>query len=250
MSRKSFLLMFLVLAAVVAADLPIGMDDFEPDDNTVAFWDFSFMKKGKIIDQSGFGNDMALKSKENAPLPKVSEDGVEFDGLGGYCELSPKESLRIKKGDFSIEMYLMFTDDVLKPNTNFNYMIVGNKAVSEGKGGFTLGYASHKGNRFYIMYSLDNKPQEFSAKVPAPPEPGKWHKLTFSREGDKMVFFFNGAKLGEETVAGDINLIARRPICFGIYSVPWQHDKQNRLVVFGFKGKLRYVRISDKGRSN
>ncbi len=250
MSRKSFLLMFVSVAVLLAADLPLGMDDFEPDDNTVAFWDFSFMKKGRIIDQSGFGNDMLLKAKEDAPLPKVSDDGVEFDGQGGYCELSPKESLRIKKGDFSVEMYLMFTDDVLKPNANFNYMIVGNKAVSEGKGGFTLGYASHGGKRFYIMYSLDNKPCEFSAKLPSAPEPGKWHKLTFSREGDKMAFFFNGTKLGEETVAGDINLIAKRPICFGIYSVPWQRDKQNRLVVFGFKGKLRYVRISDKGRSN
>ncbi len=245
--------LFVILAAMTAAfaaDLPAEMEDFEPDDNTVAFWDFSYMKKGMVIDQSGFGNDMPLKAKEDAPLPKVGENGIEFDGQGGYCELNPKESLRIKKGDFSIEMYLMFTDAVTKPNASFNYMIVGNKAVSEGKGGFTLGYASHRGNRFYIMYSLDNKPCEFSAKLPTAPEPGKWHKVTFSREGDKMAFFFNGAKIGEETVAGDINLIAKRPICFGIYSVPWQRDKQNKLIVFGFKGKLRFVRISDKARSN
>ncbi|MBQ7651727.1 MAG: hypothetical protein IJS15_12260 [Victivallales bacterium] len=226
------------------------MDDFEPDDNTVAFWDFAYMKKGMIIDQSGFGNDMALKAKEDAPLPRINDDGAEFDGQGGYVELNPKESLRIRKGDFSIEMYIMFTDEVQKPNAVFNYMIIGNKAVSEGKGGFTMGYASHRGNRFYMMYSLDDKPHEFSAKVAKAPEPGKWHKVTFSREGDKMAFFLNGVKLGEETVAGDINLIARRSICFGIYSVPWQRNKQNKLQVFGFKGKLRYVRISDKGRSN
>ncbi len=249
MLRKWIVLLLVLVAAAFAAELPAGMDDFEPDDNTVAFWDFSYMKKGMIIDQSGFGNDMSLKSKDNAPLPKRSEEGVEFDGQGGYCELNPKESLRIRKGDFSIEMYLMFTEEVANPNAVFNYMIVGNKAVSEGKGGFTLGYASHKGNRFYIMYSLDNKPCEFSAKMPAAPEPGKWHKVAFSRQGDKMAFFFNGAKLAEETVEGDVNLIAKRPICFGIYSVPWQRDKQNKLIVFGFKGKLRYMRISDIGRS-
>ena len=237
----------LCVACLSGAD---EMDDFEPDDNTVAFWDFSYMKKDKIIDQSGFGNDMSLKSKENAPLPKIGEDGVEFDGLGGYCELNPKESLRIRKGDFSIELYLKFTDEVAKKGVNFTYMIVGNKAVSEGKGGFTLGYSCYKGNKFFMQYCLDEKPCEFVARLQTAPEPDKWHKVTFSREGDKMAFFFNGVKLAEETVAGDINLITKRPTCFGIYSVPWQHDKQNRLVVFGFKGKLRYARISDKGRSN
>ena len=237
----------LSLTCLVGAE---EMDDFEPDDNTVAFWDFAYMKKNQIIDQSGFGNDMVFKSKENAPLPKIVEDGVEFDGQGGYCELNPKESLRIRKGDFSIELYLKFTEEVAKKGINFTYMIIGNKAVSEGKGGFTLGYSCYNGNKFFMQYSLDGKPCVFYAKLPSAPDPDKWHKVTFSREGDKMAFFLNGTKLAEEMVAGDINLIARRPICFGIYSVPWQRDKQNRLIVFGFKGKLRYVRISDKGRSN
>jgi hypothetical protein len=77
-----WLLLACVLCLPCLADVE-DMDEFEPDDNTVAFWDFSYMKKGMVIDQSGFGNDLSLKSKENAPLPKTGKDGVEFDGLGG-----------------------------------------------------------------------------------------------------------------------------------------------------------------------
>ena len=50
MFRKGILLLLCFVAAAFAAELPAGMDDFEPDDDTVAFWDFSYMKKGMIID--------------------------------------------------------------------------------------------------------------------------------------------------------------------------------------------------------
>ena len=60
--------------------------------------------------------------------------------------------------------------------------------------------------------------------------------------------FLNGVKLVEETVQGDINLVHARPIRIGVYPAPWKRNANKQLLLEGFDGVIRLIRISDKGR--
>ena len=91
-------LSFLSAAAQVA--------ELTPNEHSAACWNMRIVKDGKIPDGSGFGNDMSLGSKNNAPTPKSVPDGLAFDGQGGYAFVKAKDSLR-SKGEFTIE--ILFT---------------------------------------------------------------------------------------------------------------------------------------------
>ena len=105
MITKIFSTFVLLAGAIVMYGAPAAAPELEPDENTVAFWDLSIQKKNVIQDQSGFGNDLTFRSLEKAPLPVIKKDeGAIFDAQGGILEVKPKESLRIKKGDFTMEI--------------------------------------------------------------------------------------------------------------------------------------------------
>lgn len=236
------------LAALTVSTLSAAPAGMEPDDHTVAFWDFSMQKQGQIEDQSGFGNTAALQSMENAPLPKIlPEEGAVFDGKGGYVQIQVKDSLKIRKGDFSIEVvFKCASEELLKRPSGF--FLIGNKSHTEKISGFLLGYSPWQGRKFCFQYALDGKARSFNAPLKKTLETGKWYLLRISRKGDKLSCLLDNQLLAEEKVQGEISLVNMRAARIGIYPAPWQRDKQNRLIVNGFEGTLRFIRFSDIGR--
>ena len=234
---------FAALSTLTFAATPA----MEPDDHTAAFWDFSMQAKNRIQDQSGFGNDLAFKTGEKAPLPVVkSGEGTVFDGQGGFLETKPKESLRIAKGDFTIEIVFQCAPEMLK-NGLVSYFL-GNKSMSEKNSGFLLGYSAWQGRKFVFLYTQNGKACSFEAPLTEALVPGKWYTLMLVRKGDKLICSLDGKTLAETKASDPVNLIQKRSLRIGIYPVPWQRDKQGRLIVNGFQGMLRYIRISDIGR--
>ena len=156
------------LAALTVSTLSAASAGMEPDDHTVAFWDFSMQKQGQIEDQSGFGNTAALQSMENAPLPKIlPEEGAVFDGKGGYVQIQVKDSLKIRKGDFSIEVvFKCASEELLKRPSGF--FLIGNKSHTEKISGFLLGYSPWQGRKFCFQYALDGKARSFNAPLKKP----------------------------------------------------------------------------------
>jgi hypothetical protein len=220
----------------------------EPDENTAAFWDLSLLKNGAIEDQSGFGNLVKLGSLEKAPLPSVTADGLRFDNKGGFAEVYGKESLRILKSDFSIDV--VFKSDsaefLKKAQSAF---LIGNKSFSE-KTGFSLSLSNWQKPHFAFAYAQDGKPLVFDGAFPAGTlKAGVFHHVQVSRSGGKLTLFLDGVKLAEKEISGDISLVNPRRIRLGIYPAPWQRDKDGKLILSGLDGVIRFVRISDKGRN-
>ena len=143
--KKTLLCTLAVLCgAFCAYSKPV---ELEPDDNTVAFWDLSVQQKNVIPDQSGFGNNLNFRSLEKAPLPVIKKDeGAIFDAQGGILEVKPKESLRIKKGDFTMEIVFKCGEKVNQKNAFF--FLLGNKSHSEKNSGFYLNYGTWQGKKF------------------------------------------------------------------------------------------------------
>ncbi len=244
---KKMLIAFGCLFAAVAlvAAPPAVM---EPDDHTAAFWDFSLQKDGVIQDQSGFGNDMTLGSFDKMPVPVITADeGMVMDNQGGYAQLKPKESTKIRKGDFAIEVVFKAQAQSLKKNGT-GFALIGNKSASEKVSGFSLGYSTWQKYSFYFNYALNNKACSFSAIMPAPLQADTWYTLCLSRKGDKLIMTLDGKVIAEETVAGDLNLTNLRPIRVGVYSAAWQRNKENKIIANGLVGTIRYIRISDTAR--
>jgi hypothetical protein len=221
--------------------------ELEPDDHTVAFWDLSIQKKNVIQDQSGFGNDLQFRSLDKAPLPVIKKDeGAIFDAQGGILEVKPKESLRIKKGDFTMEIVFKCGEKVNQKTAFF--FLLGNKSHTEKNSGFNLNYGTWQGKKFSFGYTLNGKAQTFSAPVKQALVNNQWYHLILTRNGDKLAMFLDGVLLAEKEVKGDINLIQNRNLRVGIYPAPWQRTKDKKLKTDGFVGTIRYIKISDKAK--
>lgn len=242
----------LFLLSMVSAFTMFAADEkntvMEPDENTAAFWDLSLLKNGVIEDQSGFGSVVKLGSLEKAPLPSVTADGLRFDNKGGFAEVIGKESLRILKGDFSIDVvFKSDSPEFLKKVPSA--FLIGNKSYSE-KNGFSLSLSNWQKPHFVFSYAQDGKPLVFDGAFPAGTlKAGVFHHVQLSRSGGKLALFLDGVKLAEKEVPGDISLVNPRKIRLGIYPAPWQRDKDGKLILNGFDGVIRFVRISDKGRN-
>ena len=243
--KKTLLCTLAVLCgAFCAYSKPI---ELEPDDHTVAFWDLSIQKKNVIQDQSGFGNDLQFRSLDKAPLPIIKKDeGAIFDAQGGTLEVKPKESLRIRKGDFTIEIVFKCSEKTNLKNAFF--FLLGNKSHTEKTSGFFINYSTWQGRKFTFGYVLNDKAEAFSGKVAKPLEINKWYHLIVSKKGDKLFMVLDGAFLGEKEAKGDISLIQNRKLRVGIYPVPWQRTKDNKLKTDGLIGTIRYIKVSDTGK--
>lgn len=216
-----------------------------PDENTAAFWEMTALKDGTIPDQSGFGSDLFLGSKENAPLPKASAEGLVFDGDGGHAFVkTSRDALRIR-GDFTLEVVFKMTN----PDGNkAGFAMIGNKATSEKTCGFTFGYTTWAGKFLYFDYALNDKAESFKAKVPNGLETNKWYYAAVVRKGDRLACYLNGDLLEETTAEGTIDLSQKRGITVGIYCVPWQRGKDGKLLMSPFIGTIKSIRISSTGR--
>ena len=246
--KKTFLTTFAVLTGTfLAYGAPATAPELEPDDHTVAFWDLSIQKKNVIQDQSGFGNDLQFRSLDKAPMPVIKKDeGAIFDAQGGILEVKPKESLRIRKGDFTIEM--VFKCDEKTNQKNAYFFLLGNKSHTEKNSGFYINYSTWQGRKFTFGYVLDGKAETFNGKVAKNLENNKWYHLIISKKGDKLSMFLDGAFLGEKEAKGDISLIQNRNLRVAVYPVPWQRTKDNKLKTDGLIGTIRYIKVSDTGK--
>ena len=218
--------------------------ELTPNEHSAACWDMRIFKDGKIPDGSGYGNDMLLGSKENAPLPKSVRDGLAFDGQGGYAFVKAKDSLRIK-GDFTIEIIFKFHDPDPKATT---VSLIGNKAASDKVSGFSFRYTAWQGKHLCFDFALNGKAETFKARLPSALTPDVWYHASVVRKGDKLSCSLNGRIIGETTAAGAIDLYHRRPITVGIYCAPWQRGKDGKLLLSPFRGVIRSIRISDTAR--
>lgn len=246
MKNSFFLSMAALLCPVLVYSAPAPAE-MEPDDNTVAFWDLSIQKKNVIQDQSGFGNDLSFRSLEKAPLPVIKKDeGAIFDAQGGLLEVKPKESLRIRKGDFSIEFVFKCGEKLDTKKQAF--YLGGNKSYSEASSGFNIDYSVWNGIFFNFNYTMNKKRAILKGRCKAPLEKNKWHHLLISRKGDKLAIWLNGVKLAEKVEKGNIDLAQKFPLRIGIYPTPWQRTKDKKLKTIGFIGTIRYIRFSDIGR--
>ena len=246
--KKTILTSMAILScAILSYAAPAAAPELEPDDHTVAFWDLSIQKKNVIQDQSGFGNDLQFRSLDKAPLPVIKKDeGAIFDAQGGTLEVKPKESLRIRKGDFTIEMVFKCGEKTNLKHAFF--FLLGNKSHTEKTSGFFINYSTWQGRKFTFGYVLNDKAEAFSGKVAKPLEINKWYHLIVSKKGDKLFMFLDGAFLGEKEAKGDISLIQNRNLRVGIYPVPWQRTKDNKLKTDGLIGTIRYIKVSDTGK--
>lgn len=245
MKKTIFTSLTILSCAIFAYGAPI---ELEPDDNTVAFWDLSVQQKNVIPDQSGFGNNLNFRSLEKAPLPVIKKDeGAVFDAQGGILEVKPKESLRIKKGDFTMEIVFKCGEKVNQKTAFF--FLLGNKSHSEKNSGFYLNYGTWQGKKFSFGYTMNGKAQTFSAPVKQPLVNNQWYHLILTRKGDKLSMSLDGVVLAEKEVKGDINLIQNRNLRVGIYPAPWQRTKEKKLKTDGFVGTIRYIKISDKAKA-
>ena len=208
--KKTILTALTILSsAILSYAAPATAPELEPDDHTVAFWDLSVQKKNVIQDQSGFGNDLQFRSLDKAPMPVIKKDeGAIFDAQGGILEVKPKESLRIRKGDFTIE--IVFKCDEKTNQKNAYFFLLGNKSHTEKNSGFFINYSTWQGRKFTFGYVLDGKAETFNGKVAKNLENNKWYHLIISKKGDKLSMFLDGVLLGEKEVKGDISLIQNR----------------------------------------
>lgn len=247
MITKIFSTVALLASAVVMYGAPAAAPELEPDDHTVAFWDLSVQKKNVIQDQSGFGNDLQFRSLDKAPLPVIKKDeGAIFDAQGGILEVKPKESLRIRKGDFTIEMVFKCGEKTNLKHAFF--FLLGNKSHTEKNSGFFINYSTWQGRKFTFGYVLNDKAEAFSGKVAKNLENNKWYHLIVSKKGDKLSMFLDGVLLGEKEAKGDISLIQNRNLRVAVYPVPWQRTKDNKLKTDGLIGTIRYIKVSDTGK--
>ena len=245
MSKKGMVLLSAVFAVTLFAageNKPV----MEPDENTAAFWDFRTVRNNVIEDSSGFGNGARLCSFDKAPLPAATPDGMKFNNQGGFAEVYGKESLRIVKGDFSIDVVFKSDSEEFLRKTTSIYL-VGNKAASE-KNGFALALVNWKKPHFAFFYGQDGQRLTLEGRLPAALTAGEFHHVQVSRTGEKLAIYLDGEKLGEEERKGDISLVNPRKIRIGIYPAPWKRDNAGRLMTEGLDGVIRFVRISDKGR--
>ncbi len=243
--KKMLITFGSIAAALTLSAAPAAM---EPDDHTAAFWDFSMQKDGVIQDQSGFGNDMTLTSFDKMPVPVITADeGMVLDNKGGYAQLKPKDSMKIRKGDFAIEVVFKANESVLKKN-GAGFALFGNKSVSEKVSGFTLGYSTWQRFTLYFSYALNGKACSFNARLAEPLKAGTWYTVCLSRKGDKLIMQLDGKVIAEETAAGDLNLTNLRPIRVGVYSAAWQRNKEKKIIANGLDGTIRYIRVSDTAR--
>ena len=149
MITKIFSTFVLLAGAIVMYGAPAAAPELEPDDHTVAFWDLSIQKKNVIQDQSGFGNDLQFRSLDKAPLPVIKKDeGAIFDAQGGILEVKPKESLRIRKGDFTMEIVFKCGEKTNLKHAFF--FLLGNKSHTEKNSGFFINYS-------YLKYIKNNQ---------------------------------------------------------------------------------------------
>lgn len=230
------------MSALFAAE--DAVKQLTPDEHSAAFWDMSVIRDGKIPDGSGYGNEMLLGSKNDAPPPKTTPDGLAFDGEGGYAFVKAKDSLRIR-GDFTVEIVFRLSKPDPKTQT---VSLIGNKAASEKGSGFSLQYTTWRGKHLCFDYALNGKKETFKAKLPHALVQDVWYYAAIVGKGDKISCFLNGQLMGEETAAGTIDLYHRRPITVGIYCSPWQRGEDGKLLLSPFRGTIRSIRISDKAR--
>lgn len=245
MKKTIFTSLAILSCGILVYGKPV---ELEPDDNTVAFWDLSVQQKNVIPDQSGFGNNLNFRSLEKAPLPVIKKDeGAIFDAQGGILEVKPKESLRIKKGDFTMEIVFKCGKKVNQKTAFF--FLLGNKSHSEKNSGFYLNYGTWQGKKFSFGYTMNGKAQTFSAPVKQALVNNQWYHLVLTRKGDKLSMSLDGVVLAEKEVKGDINLVQNRNLRVGIYPAPWQRTKEKKLKTDGFVGTIRYIKISDKAKA-
>lgn len=241
---KRFLLLALIAMPLIAQENLIFP---EPDEHTVAFWHFNRQSDGQFEDESGFGSTVALKAMEKAKLPQVTTDGLLFDGKGGYAEISGGEALRITGGDFTLDI-IFKSDSVEALQHKLISYLAGNKALSE-KRGFAVALSNWQKPHVVFYYTLNGQAQALEgAFEKGTLKPGVFHHLQVSFSEKRLALFLNGVKLAEKELADQISLVNSRKIRLGIYPVPWQRDKQDQLIVNGFEGCIRLLRISDKGR--
>ena len=236
---KMTVMLFLAGSLSVLSAAPIV--ELTPNEHSAACWDMRNIKDGKIPDGSGYGNEMFLGSKNNAPLPKSVQDGLAFDGQGGYAFVKAKDSLRIK-GDFSIEIVFKFSASDSKATV---VSLIGNKAASDKTSGFSLRYTTWQGKHLCFDYALNGKAETFKVRLPSALAPDVWYYASVVRKGDKLSCSLNGRLIGETTAAGAIDLYHRRPVTVGIYCAPWQRGKDGKLLLSPFRGVIRSIRISD-----
>lgn len=240
----------LLLLAVIAIPLTAQENPIfpEPDEHSVAFWDFSRQSDGQFEDESGFGSTVALKAMEKAKLPQVTSDGLLFDGKGGYAEINGGEALRITGGDFSIDIIFKSDSAEALQNKPVAYL-AGNKSLSE-KRGFALALSNWQKNHVVFYYALNGQAEALEgAFEKSILKTGVFHHLQVSFSEKRLSLFLNGIKLAEKELPGPVSLVNSRRIRLGIYPAPWQRDKQDQLIVNGFEGCIRLLRFSDKGRT-
>lgn len=239
-----FLLLALIAMPLTAQENQIFP---EPDEHTVAFWNFNWQSDGPFDDESGFGNMITLKAMEGAKLPQVTTDGLLFDGKGGYAEINGGEALRITGGDFSLDIIFKSDSAEALQNKPVAYL-AGNKSLSE-KRGFALALSNWQKPHVVFYYALNGQAQALEgAFAKNILKTGAFHHLQVSFSEKRLALFLNGVKLAEKELPEPISLVNSRRIRLGIYPAPWQRDKQDQLIVNGFEGCIRLLRFSDKGR--
>lgn len=218
------------------------------DEHAIAIWDFQSVSGGKIPDKSGFGNDAIPSVMEDGQKPGVINDGLLFDGIGGYLQIEKKESLNVAKGDFSIEIVFKI-GEVKSQGKIIDMIFIGNKSQSAKDGGFYLSYLVWQDKSIIFNHCEKGEPIDFSAPLDSTLLPGQWHYMAVTFEKGTLKIWMDGTPIAEKRDIPSINLSSELPFRIGIYPVPWQRDSDGKLKdKRSFEGTMKAIRISDMAR--